>query len=136
MNLVPERDGLPRLLAFVYAPMIAAGWWAVQEGWLWPPGSRSCVLLERTGLACPTCGGVRAVRALGAGQPLEALRQHPLVTLGLAAAGLWFLYAAAATLVPSWRRSPAFSPRETTALRRGGLALIAAAWLYQIVRHL
>jgi len=136
VRLVPERDPLPRLLAFVYAPMTAGLWWVVQRGWLWPPGSRSCVLLETTGVACPTCGGVRAVRALGGGHVGESLRQHPLVVPALALAAAWLLYAAAATVLPRWRRSLALGPREARALRlAAGLAFVSV-WAYQILRHL
>jgi len=136
MRLAPERDALPRLLAFVYAPMIAAAWFAVRQGWLWPPGSRACVLRQTTGVACPTCGGVRAVRALGDGRWGDALREHPLVVAALAAAALWFAYALAATLAPRWRRSLEVTPGEARALRYGSLAALLAVWIYQIVRHL
>lgn len=136
MRLVPERDALPRLLAFVYVPMIAAAWFAVQRGWLWPPGSRTCVLLETTGVACPTCGGVRAVRALGDGRWGDALREHPLVVAALVAAALWFAYALAATAAPRWRRSLEVTPAEARRLRLGALLALLAVWIYQVLRHL
>ncbi len=38
-----------------------------------------CPFLQMTGLACPGCGGTRAVKALLAGEILESIHFHPLV---------------------------------------------------------
>ena len=89
-----------------------------------------CPLRAVTGIACPTCGGTRAVLALLRGDVTGSLAWNPFVALGLA--GLFALGAAAWIAPARVGRGLA----ETGALartRRGRLALVAllaasAAW--------
>ncbi len=55
-----------------------------------------CPFLRHTGVPCPSCGGVRALGALGRGDLLGAFYWNPLVPLILLAAGL--------ALIPAARR--------------------------------
>ncbi len=124
-----------RLLAFVYGPMAVGIWWAVERGLLWPADHHACVLLERTGVACPTCGGVRAALAFGRGDPAGAFLQNPLVALGLVVLAMWFLWAVVATVRPAWRVVPTPSPGEARVLRIAVVMLVAGTWVYEIIRH-
>lgn len=134
MKLGPERGSLGRWLGLGYGALAAAA--VVAAGAGLPLATRPCVLLERTGVACPTCGGTRALAALARGDLLGAMVQHPLISAAVIALAGWFLAAAIATLVPRWRRRIVLGPREVRGARIGGLALIIGTWIYQIVRHL
>src|SRR5689334_14229058 len=57
-----------------------------------------CPLKHITGIPCPTCGGTRALKALGHGAVLAALRWNPLVTIVALAAVPFLIYAAAVTI--------------------------------------
>lgn len=49
-----------------------------------------CPLQLATGIACPSCGGTRALLYLAGGDPLAALQMNPGVTVFAAALGiLW-----------------------------------------------
>lgn len=65
---------------------------ALAAGMLWFPqllselvGSISpgCTFRRFTGLACPGCGGTRALRALISGEPWAALRYNPFIIAAL-----------------------------------------------------
>jgi len=130
-----ERDALPRLLAFVYAPLAMAGWWAIEHGWLRSTGSRSCSLLDRTGIACPTCGGTRSLQALGHFDLVESLSQNPLVAIGAVVLVIWTLTSIIATMVPHWRVRLILEPRERKAVRMMVGGIVLATWVYEIIRH-
>lgn len=49
-----------------------------------------CTLHALTGLYCPGCGGTRALRALFAGQFVQAFVYHPFVPF-IAVCGTWFM---------------------------------------------
>ncbi len=49
-----------------------------------------CVLHVLTGFYCPGCGGTRAVRALFAGELIQAFVYHPFVPF-VAICGTWFM---------------------------------------------
>jgi hypothetical protein len=88
-----------------------------------------CPLRRTTGIACPTCGGTRAMVALTTGHPLRALVWNPLVTLaavGLPALGLLVLVAP----VTSARL---LRPPRRWVTTRWGRTLIATAVAAQIV---
>ena len=136
MRLVPERSAYQRHLAFLYALLGSAAWVAADRGWIWAADRYACPLLEHTGIACLTCGGVRAALALGHGRPAEAFLQNPLVALALVVLGVWLVAATATTLAPSWRRTIELSAGEARVLRGGALGLVAATWIYEVVRHL
>jgi hypothetical protein len=131
----PERDSLPRLLAFVYAPLAVAVWWAAGRLMRGSGDRGACALLESTGVACPTCGGTRAVLALGRGDLSGAAVENPLVAAGAVLLGLWFLHAAAATALPRLRVTPRPSPGEARGLRIAAAAAFAMTWIYEIFRQ-
>jgi Protein of unknown function (DUF2752) len=135
VRLEPERDSLPRLLAFVYAPLGVAAWWAARALSHGPGDRGACLLLEATGVACPTCGGTRAVLALGRGDLPAAVVENPLVAAGAVLLGLWFLYAVAATARPRLRVTPRLAPAEARNLRLGAAAALAGTWVYEIIRQ-
>jgi hypothetical protein len=131
----PERDALPRLLAFVYAPLGVAAWWAARA-LMRDPGDRgACLLLEATGVACPTCGGTRAVLALGRGDLPAAVIENPLVAAGALLLGFWFLYAVAATARPRLRVTPRLAAVEARGLRIAAATAFAMTWIYEIIRQ-
>ena len=85
----------------------------------------ACPFHDLTGFPCPTCGGMRALAALGAADFSAALRWNPMVAL--TAAGL--LLAAVASLIRRWvRRRPLPLP-SSPRLRRALFLLFAAAWI-------
>ncbi|MBK7703179.1 MAG: DUF2752 domain-containing protein [bacterium] len=135
MKFEAERDALPRLLAFVYAPLGVAAWWAARALLRHPSDRSLCMLLEKTGVACPTCGGTRALLAFGRGDLTGAFVENPLVAAGAALLVLWFLYAAAATALPRLRVTPRLSPIETRGLRLAATAALATTWIYEILRQ-
>lgn len=135
MKFEAERDALPRLLAFVYAPLGVAAWWTARALLRHPSERRLCMLLEMTGVACPTCGGTRAVLAFGRGDLAGAFAENPLVAAGAVLLALWFLYALAATALPRLRVTPRLSPAEARGLRVTVAAAFASTWIYEILRH-
>lgn len=135
MKFEAERDSLPRLLAFVYAPLGVAAWWAARALLRHPSERSLCVLLDTTGVACPTCGGTRAVLACGRGDLAGAFAENPLVAAGAVLLALWFLYAVAATALPRLRVAPRLSPAEARMLRVTVAAAFATTWIYEILRH-
>lgn len=56
-----------------------------------PAKPPACGLRTFTGIPCAGCGGTRAMRALAAGRPFEALRFNPAAVLGVGVAGAWAL---------------------------------------------
>lgn len=131
-RLEPERSPFPRLLAFpllVLATMFAT--LARVDGDLLLRSAR-CALRDGLGVPCPTCGGTQAAIDLAWGRPGAALAANPLLTLLAAAAGLWCLYAVAATFAPRWRRTLRLERRGAAAARWTALALLAANWAYEI----
>ena len=135
MRCGPERDSLPRLLAFVYAPLAVALWWAARRLMQASDGRGVCALLETTGVACPTCGGTRAVLALGRGDLPGAVVENPLVAAGAVLLALWFLYSIAATALPRLRVTPHLSAVEARGLRIAAAAAFAMTWVYEIIRQ-
>lgn len=136
MRLVPERDPLPRLLAFVYAPILLGIGALLTSGLARPESLPPCALLHATGIACPTCGGTRAGLALWRLDPLAAFVQNPLVALGLLALGLWFGAALVMTALPRLRYAPQLDARDWSRVRGAALVLFVCTWIYEIVRHL
>jgi len=135
VRIGPERDPLPRLLAFVYAPLALAAWWLLEHRDLLAPDRLACPLLKYTGVACPTCGGTRAGLALARLRVSEAFAENPLIALMLILLGLWLIYAVAATLAPRLRGSVRLAPGEHRLLRVLALGLVLGTWIYEIVRH-
>lgn len=135
MRIVPERNASTRYLPYIYTLLGLAAWWAVKRGLLWPAATYRCPLLVHTGVACPTCGGVRAALAFGSGDLVLAFQQNPLVALALTVLAVWLLAALVMTAVPRWRRTLTVSPAEGRMLRVAALLLLAGSWIYEIVRH-
>lgn len=135
MKLTPERDALPRLLAFVYAPMALAAWWLIEHRILVDLTRLFCPLLKHTGVACPTCGGTRAGLALGRLDPVAAWMENPLIAVGLLVLGGWFVYALIATPVKRLRVSVSLGPVEARVIRGLVFGLIIGTWIYEIRRH-
>ncbi len=92
-----------------------------------------CPLRAWTGYPCPTCGTTRALWALGHGDLSGAWGFNPLFVLAVGGLLLW----GAASLV-AWasggRWEMQLSHRERNGLRLGGAGLVAANWVYLILR--
>jgi hypothetical protein len=93
-----------------------------------------CLFKVATGWPCPTCGATRALWALGAGHPLEALAWNPL--LGLAALG-GSLYLPYAWLVVGGVITPIrtgwLTPPMPRTLRWLVPAALALNWIYLLL---
>jgi hypothetical protein len=92
-----------------------------------------CPLRAALGLPCPTCGTLRGLLALLAGEPVIALAYNPGVWL----AGLGLTFFVARGLWIEWRtgRFPVPQPRDRRARQRLAFAvglLVAANWGYVI----
>lgn len=79
-----RRDGDMRRWLAVVAAVLLSG--ALAAGFHWA-GVPVCAFHRFTGLPCLTCGSTRAVCALLAWRPWEALRLQPLVVVLLSLAG-------------------------------------------------
>lgn len=93
-----------------------------------------CHFHTLTGIPCPTCGSVRMIESLLAGQVTTAFGWNPLVFTALLAIALW---AALSTLrlllgLPLWRLI--LEHREKAAFRLLVAALVTANWIY-LIRH-
>ncbi len=87
--------------------------------------SPGCTFRRLTGLACPGCGGTRALRALISGEPWAALRYNPFIIAALPILLTEYLR--------SWRDTPSVRSRAYCIL----LQLFAAATiLWGIGRNL
>jgi hypothetical protein len=134
MRLVPERNPLPRLLAFVYlgvALLVALAfefWGPVIEH------TAFCPLRRSVGLPCPTCGGTHAALALVRLEPIAAFRLNPLITLAALLLVLWVGLAGLATLVPAWRREILLTAAGRRLLRWGVVLSVLGTWIYEILR--
>ena len=135
MKLIPEREPLPRLLAFVYAAIGFVTWWLIDHQIMIDVSRLSCPLLEHTGVACPTCGGTRAGLALGRLDVAGAFVENPLIALGLILLGLWFVYAVIASLVPKLRVNIRTTRGEARVIRLFAWILVLGTWAYEIKRH-
>jgi hypothetical protein len=101
-----------------------------------PEGLRpQCWLNAMFGVACPACGGFRAVQCLCQGQFLAAFRHQPLVIPAALVAVSYFLYACA---VVFWRlpavRLHKVTRRDRWVLVLAGLLLVGIDWLYVLHR--
>jgi Protein of unknown function (DUF2752) len=94
-----------------------------------------CPLKHITGIPCPTCGGTRALRALGHGAFLAALRWNPLVTLTALALLPFLVYAALVTVLGWPRVRVLFAPADQRWLRIAAWVAILANWAFLILDH-
>lgn len=78
-------------------------------------GVQACPIRALTGVPCPGCGMVRAVIALGSGDPAEAWRMHPLVFLVVPIVGVEVVRGIRG---PTWRW-PDWGPAVAAALLIG-----------------
>ncbi len=134
MHLNKEQSSLPRLLVFPLLLLVSFGVFLLQR---WPNlvlGMASCPLRDMTGLPCPTCGGTHAAVALAEGSWFSALSANPLVAFSALVLGIWSIYALAATLVASLRRSITLGPKEKRATRILAALLLSGTWIWEIIR--
>jgi len=94
----------------------------------------ACPFKVLTGLPCLSCGSTRTALALLRGDVAAALRANPLAALG----GILFL--AGGALAPLWALLrlpvPDALPAATPGRRAAAIALLLAAWGWQIARGL
>ncbi len=136
MKLVPEESPLPRLLLLCFFPLLCGLFILVRLAPDFVLALAHCPLRDCTGLPCPTCGGTLAVTHLVAGHWGHALRSNPLVVITgvayLALAG----FAAAATVVPAWRRGLHLSASEKRTARWLAVLLVLLNWAWLMPRYL
>ena len=91
-----------------------------------------CPFKELTGLPCLGCGSTRAALALLRGDVGAALGANPLAALG------GILFVAGGFLAPLWAvlrlPVPDSLPVATAGRRAAGIALLLAAWAWQVAR--
>jgi hypothetical protein len=92
-----------------------------------------CLFKHITGIPCPTCGGTRAVKALGHGAVLAALRWNPMVAIAALAAIPVLAYAAYVVLFRSQRLRLAFAPADQRLLRVAAWIAILANWAFLVI---
>jgi Protein of unknown function (DUF2752) len=85
MHAFVQSTSSRRILAVALALTIGGvGFWVLRS---FPPTADSwypkCVFYQATGLHCPGCGGTRALGALVRGDLLLAIRNNPMVILGI-----------------------------------------------------
>jgi hypothetical protein len=123
--VAPERQ-----LAFLWGGAALAGAAAAPFARFFAAASPACVFRAVTGVACPTCGGTRALLALARLDLPGALAWNPLVTL----AALVFVLGGLLALARAFRgRGVPGGPPPRWAGAAAGLAL-AANWAFVIVR--
>lgn len=94
-----------------------------------------CPLRVLTGLPCPTCGGTRAVAAMGRLRFAEGIALNPLVAAAWFGAVLFLPYAAVACLLGRKRlRMADVTDRQRRAVALLALCLLLANWGYVIAR--
>ena len=96
------------------------------------PHLGSCVFRSLTGIPCPSCGTTRAATAFLQGDLMTAFINNPLAAL----AGLLFVVGAPIAVIWTTAQWPVPSLSNPLPLwvRIGAVFLIAANWLYLIVR--
>ncbi len=96
------------------------------------PHLGSCIFRSLTGIPCPSCGTTRAATAFLQGDLMTAFINNPLAAL----AGLLFVVGAPIAVIWTTARMPVPSlPNPLPPwVRIGAVFLIAANWLYLIVR--
>ena len=96
------------------------------------PHLRACVFRSLTGIPCPSCGTTRAAIAFLQGDLMTAFINNPLAAL----AGLLFVVGAPIAVIWTTARwsVPSLSNPLPLWVRIGAVFLIAANWLYLIVR--
>ena len=96
------------------------------------PHLHECVFRSLTGIPCPSCGTTRAATAFLQGDLMTAFINNPLAAL----AGL--LFVAGAPIAVIWTTArwsvPSLSNPLPLWVRIGAVCLIAANWIYLIVR--
>lgn len=98
-----------------------------------PAQAPPCGFKTILGIPCVGCGGTRAMMALVAGRPLEAVRFNPAVTMGVFASALW---AVAGVLNFRHGRSPLSVPEQNRRIKRVALIVLAVLtlnWVYLIL---
>ncbi|MDX2473312.1 MAG: DUF2752 domain-containing protein [Candidatus Krumholzibacteria bacterium] len=136
MKIGPENSPVARLLLFAFFPLLIGALILVRMAPDFVLGLAYCPLRESTGFPCPTCGGTLAATHLVGHHWLAAVAANPLL-VGLG--GLYVLlaiYATAATVVPSWRRSLQLTATEKKTARWLAILLLALNWAWLVRRYL
>ena len=99
----------------------------------WLPGCvPRCPLKVWAGIPCLTCGGVRALQALLAGDVAGALRLQPLLTLLAFVTVVWIGYGLLAPWLRISRIRIDLTHRERLRLAASVAILVAANWAYLV----
>ena len=92
----------------------------------------ACAFRRLTGLPCPTCGSTRSLVYFAHGEFAAALLINPLMTLGLAALLLFFLYSVATWVFDLPRIRFIVTEKEQDGIRAAVVILLLAQWFYLI----
>ena len=92
-------------------------------------GAPACAFRSLTGIPCPTCGGTRALLALGRLDVFAALAWNPLVTLATAL----FFAGGAIALVRALRGQGVPDPAPPRWAGAAAAAAFAANWAFVVV---
>lgn len=121
-----EIYGLIGLLAILVARFVPLARWV--PGW-------QCLVRRYLGIPCPTCGTTRAFDWFAQGRLLDALRINPLAFALACLCVVGVLYFIAVPLRPP-KLQVTLTPRAGTVVRVGAVAIVAANWVYMLVRSL
>lgn len=121
------------LAAAMFAGTLALGIWILPRLTLLPYLLPRCPMAQSFHIPCPTCGGTRALTALGRGEVLQAFYLNPLITLSVFAA-----FALCAIVGLSGLRRSAIVWRPSAIHWRYGrfvfFSALALNWVYVLLR--
>ena len=127
----PEGSASPAFGAWTGAVLLLGA--AVSGVWLRlglpVPG---CGFRAWSGVPCMTCGSTRMLRALWAGDPLQALTWNPLVFSALTILVAWSLLSTVRLVFGVPRRRLVLDARERRVLRILAIVAALAGWCYAV----
>ncbi len=94
----------------------------------------ACVFRSLSSVPCPTCGSTRSLVHFSHGELAMAFSQNPLFAMVLTLILVYFFVGGIAALLKLPRLVFLLSPLERNLMSTGSFLLIAANWIYLILR--